>query len=57
MQLENYISNFTNEQSKILHDLSTSEDKKEIKMLHKKLKLIISILNNLITYKSISNNY
>ena len=52
-QVENYIANFTSEQSKTLYELSQSDDKKEMKDLHKKLKSITTILNSLIVFKGL----
>ena len=52
-QIENYIANFTSEQSKTLYELSQSDDKKEMKDLHKKLKSITTILNSLIVFKGL----
>ena len=52
-QIDTCISQFTLEQAKVMLDLSKSEDKKEAKLLHKQLRSITGVLNNLLSLKSL----
>jgi hypothetical protein len=54
-QVDQVIALFTAEQSKIMVDLSNSDDKKESKDLHKKLRAVTGVINNLLSFKSLIN--
>jgi hypothetical protein len=51
-QLENVITLFTAEQTKLMKDLTDADTKKEASQIHKQLRLITNILNNLLLLKT-----
>jgi hypothetical protein len=56
MQIEQLIIEFTAEHGRTMKKLSEVDDKKEEKMLQKKLRTITTLLNNLLIFKSIIND-
>lgn len=51
-QLENVITIFTAEQSKLMKDLSEADTKKESSQIHKHLRLVTNILNSMLLLKT-----